>query len=77
LHFISTKVIPAKISHDKNETQKFGSYLTKEFGTKAKVNELINSNRTIRLKKISKLGHYFPNLLFYLFNRKNPIEKPI
>ena len=77
LHFIAVGEIPSQISKDKNVTVQYGNYLKKEFQSCSKIRVLLNSERIIKLKKVTKLGHLFHNLFFYLFNVKRQLEKPI
>lgn len=77
LHFIAVGEIPSQISKDKNVTVQYGNYLKKEFQSCSKIKVLLNSERIIKLKKVTKLGHLFHNLFFYLFNVKGQLEKPI
>ena len=58
LHFIAVGEIPSQISKDKNVTVQYGNYLKKEFQSSSKIRVLLNSERIIKLKKVTKAPHF-------------------
>ena len=71
IHYISVgKIKLSKKLYHQGQLRKRGNFIAKNFGTKEKINDLLNSSREIQCKPLTRLAICFPDLLYLLFNEK-------
>jgi len=71
VHYISEgKIHVTKKCFHQGQIKKRSHFIEKSFGTKEKVNDLLNSSREVQCKHLTRLANCFPDLLYLLFNEK-------